>query len=360
MNPSDDGANPVYASLDFSDIENAAARRAAFEGIAQRVFGVVVLPLHANDETSWTATRAALEMCADFNVKAWLRIEYSIPQTANAETANAETANAETAKFEGAPYVTYRMWDVAAGYEPQESDSPLALTIVPRSALGELDWARARTRTGRAQSPNRLEFDARIYGWREQHDATRAFDPLDSRAVENVISSTRNAWKSVISPTSREVVQGVSVSVPPLWDENAPDAMRRFPWSLELPIRFGSLHGGDLAEQLSSLVADTGSDAVRVRQEFWQTVATLLRENFAERWENWARENGVPLQWRFSAANLNRLVARATAPLRRSRAARPMSRWKSKMSKPKTPRMTLTQKARIMLRTRFWCACWRR
>ncbi len=294
-NLSNNVANPVYLSLSRKEIENEGALRDAFDQMVQRAYGGVVLPLSL-DETSWDATRAALQKCGENNLKAWLRIEYS--------------NDGVGVQGKGAPYATYRAWDVAAGYEPQPDDATLALTIVPRRTNGDLSWPRAQTQIKHGQSGEPIEFDARIYGWRQEQDATRAFDPLNHGAVENIISSTRIAWQSVVTPELRDVVAGVSVEVPRLWDEDAPDANQRFPWSPELPVRFSSLHGGDLAEKLSSLVADTGKGAVRVRQQFWQTVATLLRENFAQSWENWAQETGVRLQWRFRAANLNRLVAR--------------------------------------------------
>ena len=308
-----DGANPVFLSLSRQEIESEDALRQSFDQVARRVCGGVVLPLGL-DETSWATTRAALQKCGEIGLKVWLRIEYS---------------------NQGAPYAAYRAHDVAAGFVPRENDATLALTIVPRLANGELVWPRAQTyarqthakrtetqntttqkaetkeaETETSQTRAPVEFDARVYDWRQEHDATRAFDPLDRSAVEAVISSTRNAWQSVVTPALRDVVAGVSVEVPCLWDEDAPDANQRFPWSHELPLRFRSLHGGDLTEQLSSLVADTGIEAVRVRQQFWQSVATLLHENFAQSWENWAQEIGARLQWRFRAANLNRLVAR--------------------------------------------------
>jgi len=287
--PSSNDLPPVFTLVPLAPAMNVPALLDLLEDVKARAYGGVVLPLPLGDERAWEIVRTALHWCRELRLKAWLQIEYSKV---------------------GAPYLHPEMWDLEAGAVPLAEGPPMSMTLVPRNSLNQLDWSRAQTRTKRNTSAQPLDFDARIYSWILEHDSTRAFDPLSHEAVEGALSSTRLAWQSVALPM-RDVVQGISLEVPPLWSADAPDATRRFPWSPTLAQRFQELHGYEIDEHLSSLVADTGQNAVRVRQHFQQTIATLLRENLVQPFDKWAREEAQTiLQWRFAAAGLNHLVAR--------------------------------------------------
>ncbi len=287
--PSSNDSPPVFTFVPLAPTMDAPALLELLEDVKERAYGGVILPLPPDDERAWETVRTALHWCRELRLKAWLQIEYSKA---------------------GAPYLHPEIWDLEAGAVPLAEEPPLSMTLVPRNSLGQLDWSRAQTRTKRNISAQPLDFDARIYSWILEHDSTRAFDPLSRQTVERALLSTRLAWQSVALPM-RDVVQGISLEVPPLWSADAPDATRRFPWSPTLAQRFQELYGYEIAEHLSSLVADTGQSAVRVRQHFQQTIATLLRENLVQPFDKWAREEaGTPLQWRFAADGLNHLVAR--------------------------------------------------
>ncbi len=287
------------AALSFAQLENADFG-SLFDEIAQRKFSVVILPLSLRNEQSQNKARAALHECKKRGFQARLKPDFA-HIFAHIEYSNSALA--------GAPYLAYETHDVAAGFELSFDEATLASTLVPPGANGDLDWSKAQTFTENPRDFSPLHDASRLFMWQLKHDATRLFDPLDVAHVEAAISSTRSAWQNVVTPKLRDVVQGVSLKVPRFWDEFAPDATRRFPWTNQMATRFAALHGYEITENLSSLVADTGEKAVRVRQDFWQTISTLLRENFATPWGNWARAENVALQWRLCAAPLNRLVA---------------------------------------------------
>ena len=286
-----DGArDAIWGAISFGSHDDDALR-GLLHGAKTRACAGVTLPLKLDDETAQEQTRRALGWCRELSLAVWLRIEYSNLSL-------------------GAPYVACQTRDAATGEtlaSSREGDA-LSLTVVPRDSEGELAWTRAR-KFAPHDVPRRLETASRLFLWREYHDATRAFDALDRAHAEQLLSSTGLAWEK-LGEEARAVVRGVSVAVPASWDEDAPNAANRFVWSAEMASRFRALNGYEIVENLASLVADSGQNAVRVRHDFRQTVALLLQENFIAPWQNWARENGLKLQWRLRANGLNRFVAR--------------------------------------------------
>jgi len=65
------------------------------------------------------------------------------------------------------------------------------------------------------------------------------------------------------------------------------------PWDMELPARFRQDHGYDLLPRLPALYGGDAADCKLTRRHFYQTVATILAENFSGRIANWAHDNGV-------------------------------------------------------------------
>ena len=65
------------------------------------------------------------------------------------------------------------------------------------------------------------------------------------------------------------------------------------PWDMELPARFRQDHGYDLLPRLPALYGGDAADCKLTRRHFYQTVATILAENFSGRIADWAHDNGV-------------------------------------------------------------------
>jgi hypothetical protein len=64
-------------------------------------------------------------------------------------------------------------------------------------------------------------------------------------------------------------------------------------WNAEIPAKFQAMHGYDLMAQLPRLFAGDDLESRRVRTHFHQTVAELLRTNFAEQIRKWCEVRGV-------------------------------------------------------------------
>jgi hypothetical protein len=64
-------------------------------------------------------------------------------------------------------------------------------------------------------------------------------------------------------------------------------------WNSEIPAKFQAMHGYDLMPQLPRLFEGDDLESRRVRTHFHQTVAELLRANFAEQIRKWCEARGV-------------------------------------------------------------------
>lgn len=89
-----------------------------------------------------------------------------------------------------------------------------------------------------------------------------------------------------------------------------------FPWSIVLPDAFAREHGYDLREWLPALIANTGDDAARLRQEFWGTVARLCNASFWNAMRAWTQTRKLELCGTFDGAEpLNGAIARQGDPV---------------------------------------------
>ena len=301
----------VDARVALRDIDTFAAQCALWK----RRGVDVVLPFVPHNTASHALLKDALSLCAAQQLGVWLRIEY----------ANNEYANNEYSMSHQSSYIAYQTFDVSRGalalfetvqnvasavaVAKVESDFPLD---APR-----LVWSKTRDittdfATHAARGFREITDDwgqARLYLW--AREAESRFDALDADATQTLISSARSALQTICDlPEIRGAIRGIVLDVPPLWDENAPDVLRRFPYHDDLPRVFETRHGTDLQSALPTLIADTGSDAVRVRLDFWASVSQMLRDHFAQPWRDFADENALQLRFDFVDDNLNHGVAR--------------------------------------------------
>jgi hypothetical protein len=70
-------------------------------------------------------------------------------------------------------------------------------------------------------------------------------------------------------------------------------------WNTEIPAKFQAMHGYELMPLLHRLFAGDDLESRRVRTHFHQTIAELLRANFAEQIRKWCESRGVSFSGHF-------------------------------------------------------------
>lgn len=122
---------------------------------------------------------------------------------------------------------------------------------------------------------------------------------LNAAAMEKFVSLTHAEYARRFGPLAGKVSAFYTnePNLMSLWykfDGSQREGGRVFvSWDSELPARFREEHGYDLLPRLPALYG--GDDAVckLTRRHFYQTVATILAENFSRRIADWADDNGV-------------------------------------------------------------------
>ena len=123
---------------------------------------------------------------------------------------------------------------------------------------------------------------------------------LQSAAMEKFVSLTHEEYARRLGPLAGKI--DAFITNEPLlqsyWAEyqprrERPGGVALLPWDAELPRRFQEKHGYDLLTQLPALYG--GDDAVSklTRRHFFETVGTMLAENFPGRIADWAEKNGT-------------------------------------------------------------------
>ena len=116
-------------------------------------------------------------------------------------------------------------------------------------------------------------------------------DRLHPDSARLLLESTHEAYRVALSEWFGKTVRGFWTSGPAL----AHSASDVFPWSAGLPDAFQAQNGYDLRERLLSLIAPTGDDAAKVRQDFWQSVAQLLEDNWWQALRAWCESHSLQL-----------------------------------------------------------------
>lgn len=254
--------------------------------------------------------RAFVEECRRLQLRVWLEQEapsaFAIPAS---EFSAFAAARSEPPEAMIAHAIEFHVEDVAANQAAHwplpnwRGDLLCAVAVpldgAPLADVGRApDWSRAVSLTT-ADAPQRaallaaLETDARVYLWTPvRDDENGALDPMHLGATSLLLQHLEHQWPLRDASETQGSVGAHSAGAaaiylrpPGLWSggHSAADGLLsapRFPWSLHLPNAFLAQHGYDLIERLPSLIADTGPDAARVRQDFWTTVVDLLQRNF--------------------------------------------------------------------------------
>jgi len=132
------------------------------------------------------------------------------------------------------------------------------------------------------------------------HTTGRSPNLLQAAAVEKFVELTHQEYARRFEPLKENI--DVFVTNEPLlqsqWYEHKPSPARPsgaafVPWENDLPRRFREDHGYDLLPRLPALYGGRDAVAKLTRRHFYETVGSILAENFTGRIGAWAEANGV-------------------------------------------------------------------
>jgi hypothetical protein len=168
--------------------------------------------------------------------------------------------------------------EAAAWSWPADEPELISVFAVPLvGAQGSPDWSRAVALMPDAASSQvlRVSFDdsdVRLYFWTQGSESSTTLDLLNTNVLQNLTASTQaneTGLRDKVTDTYLDVNSANSQA----------GTVAGFPWSAVLPQLFLEQHGYSISQRLASLVANTGSDAARVRQDYWATITGLCANN---------------------------------------------------------------------------------
>ena len=123
---------------------------------------------------------------------------------------------------------------------------------------------------------------------------------LQSAAMEKFVSLTHEEYARRFGPlagkidafiTNEPLLQSCWSTLP--LGRQRPGKVAFLPWDADLPRRFQQEHGYDLLPLLPALYGGDDPASKLTRRHFFQTVGTMLAENFSGRIATWAEKNGT-------------------------------------------------------------------
>ncbi len=138
----------------------------------------------------------------------------------------------------------------------------------------------------------------------EVHDRERFFCPevstrgyvdiLDEKVTRAFINHIHEAYAREVGDRFGTTIPGFFTDEPSYHELDWRHNVQRLPWTSALPDLFRKENGGDLIEQLPSLVAEVG-DWFRVRLDYYRCLARLFAENFTRPLAEWCERHGLEL-----------------------------------------------------------------
>jgi hypothetical protein len=122
---------------------------------------------------------------------------------------------------------------------------------------------------------------------------------LSPAAMETFVSLTHEEYGRRLGPLTGQIDTFYSnePNLMTLWwkiDPLArPDGVRFIPWDSGLSQRFAERHGYNLPPMLPALYGGDDTASKLVRRHFYETVGTVLAQNFSQRITDWGDQNGV-------------------------------------------------------------------
>lgn len=240
--------------------------------------------------------RTVAETCRAQGMVLWIADDWAMP-SGNGELARAQsTLTPDDVSNGGAWNLRFATVDLsreaAGSWRPPDS-TPLAAWAAP------LDKKTASWNEARNLLPDWAENPARgVAGFNQDVQVALFFaervagiDRLRSGSAQEFLELTHHSYLAALEPFFGSTIRGFITGGPPL-----PIAAHdELPWSPELPEAFSQQNGYNLRERLAALIAPVGEDAVAVRQHFWATVGTLLRNNWWAPLRAWCEQNRLQL-----------------------------------------------------------------
>jgi autotransporter-associated beta strand protein len=122
---------------------------------------------------------------------------------------------------------------------------------------------------------------------------------LSPAAMETFVSLTHEEYGRHLGPLTGKIDAFYSnePNLMTLWWKTdplaRPDGVRFIPWDAGLPQRFAERHGYNLPPMLPALYGGTDTMSKLVRRHFYETVGTVLAQNFSQRIADWGDQNSV-------------------------------------------------------------------
>jgi hypothetical protein len=171
--------------------------------------------------------------------------------------------------------------EAAAWCWPSNEPELISVIAVPLvGTQGSPDWSRAIALSPDAASllPHDESFgdsDVRFYFWTQGSAPSSTLDLLNPDVLPQLAAKTQR-----FATEFPDSLRGILLDVTSANDsEETPVG---FPWSAALPQQFLEQHGYDIRQRLVSLVANTGSDAARVRQHYWASATRICSGNIRQ------------------------------------------------------------------------------
>ncbi len=131
------------------------------------------------------------------------------------------------------------------------------------------------------------------------HHSGRYPDLLNPAAMEKFLALTHESYAKRFGPLQGKI-DAFYTNEPNLMSEwflldqsQRPGGVVFLPWNSDLPHRFEKQHGYQLPPMLPALYGGDDAQSKLVRRHYYETIGTVLAENFSERISSWAEKNGT-------------------------------------------------------------------
>lgn len=162
-----------------------------------------------------------------------------------------------------------------------------ALTLEPREGL--LEW------TAGAGRWCVMVFRQRPTSWLAAYSDQPYVDLLNAEATQVFIEETHERYWDRFAPLFDSTVLGFFVDEPGFYNNFWTTDVGTLTWTHDLALEFEKRRGYSIWPCLASLWESVGEDHVKVRLDYWQTVAELLEERFFGMLSGWCERHGVML-----------------------------------------------------------------
>lgn len=292
--PSSNTCAPLLPWFWSSAFDEASLRR-ELGALRQKGYGGLLLsppemPAGYLGEEWMRRVRLVAHICSLQELVLWLPDDWNMPSGCGELARAGEDFKAWSLRFK-----TENLTREAAVAWRVPSPGPLATCIAPLENSA-VRWHEKRhfladSKEGPERGIAGFNEDVQVITFFAESMSTD-IDRMAPEAAGQFINLTHEAYIPALdSKLFGKTIRGFWTAGPPLPQTEAD----QLPWSPHLPKAFLEQHGYDLLPHLASLIAPWGEDAAKVRQDFWQTVSSLLIQNWWQPLRDWCEENRLQL-----------------------------------------------------------------